>query len=496
MTQTYEALGFDPAPGNVSSVQQLVNALSRVGNQLNDAHATLTRLGKSEGIWEGAAASGFSKKVGELPKHLERGHTSLIDAAQALTKWQTQLGEFQALAKRYEAEAQEARRELKAAQANPDLNLANQTFDDEAALADAQRRLDHAVKRVNNARHSLNAILAKARELLENHDETARQVAEQIRKAAEPAPDKPGLFERFMDSLKNLGEEIAEFLDDLGTWLKENADLIYRIGDWLGYASAACDVLAVIFSETVVGAAIFEGIGMVLNAGALAFHATGWALGSKKGSWVDIGLDIAGFVPFGDFARLGKVGLGAFKGVKIPMNLTDFGAKAADSWKRADDIIEAVGGTAKFDSDPAKWVMKTMGVVGRKADAIAITADTFKDRLAVSVARHFGDANLYRGAKLSVQKVVPELVERTPLGRIPQLADSVKPIVNDAGETVGKYVDPRSWGARGYEAVMGMKNLYKEGVRYLTTDVQYHSETINDKIDQTRDAVKQANPFG
>ena len=50
MTQTYEALGFDPAPGNVSSVQQLVNALSRVGNQLNDAHATLTRLGKSEGI--------------------------------------------------------------------------------------------------------------------------------------------------------------------------------------------------------------------------------------------------------------------------------------------------------------------------------------------------------------------------------------------------------------------------------------------------------------
>src|SRR3954470_24241115 len=63
--QTYDALGFDPAPGVPASVQQLVTALSRVGNQLNDAHGTLMRVGKTDGVWEGDAAVGFAKKVGE-----------------------------------------------------------------------------------------------------------------------------------------------------------------------------------------------------------------------------------------------------------------------------------------------------------------------------------------------------------------------------------------------------------------------------------------------
>ncbi|MGW0830816.1 hypothetical protein [Streptomyces prunicolor] len=41
---------------------------------------------------------------------------------------------------------------------------------------------------------------------------------------------------------------------------------------------------------------------------------------------------------------MGKVAKGAFKGVKIPMNVLDFGAKAADPWRRADDILEHAGG--------------------------------------------------------------------------------------------------------------------------------------------------------
>ncbi|WP_345017615.1 hypothetical protein [Streptomyces shaanxiensis] len=82
----------------------------------------------------------------------------------------------------------------------------------------------------------------------------------------------------------------------------------------LGYGSAACDALATVFSETVIGAVVFEAVCMVLNAGALAFHGVGWAAGAKKGNWLDIGLDIAGFIPFADVARVGKVGWGAFKG--------------------------------------------------------------------------------------------------------------------------------------------------------------------------------------
>jgi hypothetical protein len=70
-----------------------------------------------------------------------------------------------------------------------------------------------------------------------------------------------------MDSLEGLGDKFKELAGDIWKWIRKNADIIYKIGDWLGYASAACDVLALIFSETVIGAAIFEGIGMALSEG-------------------------------------------------------------------------------------------------------------------------------------------------------------------------------------------------------------------------------------
>ncbi|MFF3343249.1 hypothetical protein [Streptomyces flavidovirens] len=504
-TQVYDALGFDPAPGTPASVHRLVTILSKVGNQLNDAHGTLTRLGKSEGIWEGEAAAGFAKKVGELPKYLQDGHGSLMDAASALRKWDVQLTDFQTVASRYEADAEEARRTLKQAQSNPDLKLAGQTFDTDAALQDAQERLNHASQRVNEAAQTLNGIINKAHELIEEHAAAARAVAEAIRRAAERAPDLPGLFDRFKDALEGLGDKLKVMAGLIHRWLKDHADLIYKIGDWLGYASAACDVLAIITSETIIGAVIFETIGLVLNAGALAFHAGGWALGAKKGSWLDIGLDIVGFLPFGDFARVGKVGVGAFTGVKIPMEVMDFGAKASDAWKRADNIIDSVGGTARYGEEGEKWVMRNMTDLGQKARAIHITADNFTDRLGVAVARHFGDANLYKPGTgvmdIGFQKMMPQLVENTPLRHIPAIADSIKPIIDRTGEVAGKYVDPRSWPARGYEAVVGSKNLVKEGTRLVTEDVQYKSERIHEQVDKLQATAGRAiddirNTFG
>ncbi|MFI6439469.1 putative T7SS-secreted protein [Streptomyces sp. NPDC050759] len=506
-TQTYDALGFDPAPGVPASVQQLVTTLSRVGNQLNDAHGTLARVGKADGVWEGDAAAGFAKKAGELPKYLADGHESLIDAAQALNEWQSKLTDFQALAARYEREAEEARRVLKEAEANPDLQLAGKTFDTEAALGNAQKALDFAVKRVSEATGELNAIIKRAEDLLGEHEEAARAAAEAIRRAAEGAPDKPGLFDRFMDSLKDLGSKIKDLAGDIWEWIQKNADTIYKIGDWLGYASAACDVLAVVFSETVIGAIAFEAIGMVLNGYALAFHAVGWAAGAKKGNWLDIGLDIVGFVPFGDLARAGKVAKGMFTGVKIPMNVLDFGVKAADSWKRAGDIIDHAGGTAKLGEEAEEWTMRNWGALGSKAHAIHVTADNLKDRFAVAVAKEFGDSNLYRAGTgvldKPFQKLVPALVEHTPLGRIPAIADSVKPVIDNAGHTVSRYVDPRSWTARGYEAVVGAKGLYTEGVRHATEDIQYGSEKFHDSVDKARNAAGEfidraagSNPFG
>lgn len=490
-SQSFDALGFNPAPGSPESIETLATTLSKVGNRLNETHSTLTRLGKPGGIWEGDAAAGFSKKVGELPKYLEEGHGSLIDAASALSKWRSQLIDFQGLASRYEADAAEARRILKQAESNPDLKLAGQIFETDEALQSVQHRLDFATGKVNEATESLNVILRKAQELLKEHEEAARMAAAVIRMASERAPDKPGLFDRFMKTLETVADLSKALANEIYGWLKDHADLVYEIGDWLGWASAACDVLAIVFSETVIGAAAFEIIGRVLNAGALVFHAGGWAMGAKKGSWLDIGLDVAGFIPFGDLAKVGKTGMGALKGVKIPLNVAEMGSKAADSLKRADDIVREVGGTARNFVEEGG--MRSLGIAGREVDAVKITADNFKDRLAVSVARHFGDASLYRAASGRfggvLDHTIPKLVESTPLGRIPALADSVKPIVNDAGEVVGKYVDPRSWPARGYEAVTGAHNLYKEGVRIASGDVEYMSDKVHNTIGEVRETT-------
>ncbi|WP_329238030.1 hypothetical protein OHB07_37665 [Streptomyces sp. NBC_00111] len=75
--------------------------------------------------------------------------------------------------------------------------------------------------------------------------------------------------------------------------------------------------------------------------------------------------------------------------------------------------------------------------------------------------------------------------------------------MDDAGETVGRYTDPRSWTARGYVAVTGAKNLYKEGVRLASDPIEYGSEKIHEQIDQAREKagdvlgnLSDANPFG
>ncbi|MGA5584558.1 putative T7SS-secreted protein [Streptomyces thermodiastaticus] len=493
-TQTYDALGFDPAPGVPASVHNLVTSLNKVGAQLNEAHQKLTRLGKADGAWQGEAASAFAEQIGALPKYLADGHHSVLDAAHALGTWETRLRDFQSLARRYEHEALMARKALKEAETNPDLELEGRTFDTEEALHDAQRRLDNAIKRVNDARDDLETIIKKAQELLAHHDEAASAAAKAISKAAEMAPDA-SLLDKLSDALKGLGDKIKGVAKDLWNWVKKHADTVYKIGDWLGWASAACDVLAVITSETIVGAVIFEGIGMTLNGAALAFHSVGWAAGAKKGSPMDIALDIAGFVPFGDFLRLGKVVGGARKGIRIPMHVVDFGAKAADSWKRALAIMDHVGGTAKLGADRTQWVMRNINKFGGKSPAIHITADTLKERFKLAITKEFGDYGLYKaGTGLTdkfFQNAMPKLIESTPLKNIPALADSVKPIVDHTGERVGSYIDPRSWTARGYDAASGAHNLYKEGIRFVTEEVQYKSEEIHEKVDHTRRLISE-----
>ncbi|MER8059157.1 MULTISPECIES: hypothetical protein [unclassified Streptomyces] len=425
--------------------------------QLHDAHATLTRLGKPDAAWVGEAAAAFAKKTGSLPKYLANGHTSLVDAAHTLHGWEADLREFQTLAGHYEQEAAAARKSLKAAQNDPDLELAGRTFDTDGELQQAQRRLDGATKRLNQARDELDAIIKKAEALLAHHDEAAGAAAAAIRKAAEAAPDE-SLLHKLEDLLSGLGDRIKDLAGDLWHWIQKHADTIYKIGDWLGLAAAACDVLAIVFSETVIGAAVFEVLGRILNTGALIFHGVGWAAGAKKGNALDIGLDLAGFVPFGDLLRGGKVAWGTFRGVEL----------AADSFKAVDRIAEIAG-----KADGAEIFLESKKFLGKFGDGKAVyraTAD-LRGRFAMASERVFNDATRYQRPLTSPVRaldeyVVPKLIDHTPLRKIPGLADAVK-----LGENGKTFIDPTSWVSRGPEAVYRGYKLYEAGERAFSDEV-------------------------
>lgn len=468
-TPMYDALGFDPAPGVPASVHHLVASLTSVTGQLHDAHATLTRLGRTDGAWVGEAASAFAKKTGSLPKYLATAHSSLLDATHALADWETRLREFQTLAGHYELEAEQARKALKAAQNDPALQLAGRTFDTQAEADRAQQRLDHATRRVNQARDELAAVIKKAEALLTHHDEVARAAAATIRKAAEAAPDE-SLLHKLGDLLSSIGDEIKALAGDLWHWIQKHADTIYKIGDWLNLAAAACDVLAIVFSETIIGAAVFEILARALNTGALAFHGVGWAAGAKKGSWADIGLDLAGFVPFGDLLKGGKVAWQSFRGVEI----------AADSFKAADRIAEIAG---KANGAKIATAFKN-SLFGEGKTVLRATADTFKGRFAMATERVFNDATRYERpltspVKLLDKLVTPKLIESTPLRRIPALADA---LVHDG--TGKSFIDPTSWASRAPEAAYRGYKLYESAERAVSDDVHGKYEKYKGIVDR------------
>jgi uncharacterized protein YukE len=450
-------------------VQKLVTSLNAASKRLHDTHGILTRLGKAGASWEGEAATAFRKKIGQLPKYLADGHNSLTDAAHALNTWHNNLTEFQALASRYEREAEAVRRTLKEAQANPDLQLAGKTFDTDAALKDAQQRLNHATRRVDDAQGELDAIIKKAQALLEDHDRAARTATRAIRKAAEAAPDE-SLLDKAKDALKEIGEKIKDLASDIWKWIQNHADSIYKIGDWLAAAAAVCDMLAIVFSETVIGAAVFEAAARILNAGALTFHAVGWAAGAKEGNAVDIGLDIAGFVPFGDLLRGGKVAWQTIRGVEL----------SADAFK-ATERIGDIAAKAK-DAEIFLESKKFLGMFGEGKAVYRATADTLKDRFAMATERVLNDSVRYERPLTSPvrfldEHVFPKVIDHTPLNKIPALSDAVK-----LGENGKTFIDPTSWVSRGAEAAY-------RGHKVVVSTETAISDEVHGKYEKYKDAI-------
>lgn len=314
----FPALGFDPAPGNPGNVDTLVSRLNSAAGALESAHQTLSKLTQAGGSWQGDAAQAFASKVTELPTLLRDSDDAVRTAAQQLNSWRSQLSSFQDTARRYESEAQAAKQRCEqcekaksqaksrynSAADNPAFGLAGQMYTDEAALSQAQARIDSAQRELvqadgeldaakralEDAKDAFDAIVKQAKELKEDHQDAAAKVAKALRKANQNAPDT-SLWDKFKDSLKRAGHAIKE-------WATKHADLLKKIGDWMSIASTVLGVAAIctVWFPPLSGALALAG--GVMSAGALATHGLA-KLGGANVSAMDLVGDGLGVLPFG-----------------------------------------------------------------------------------------------------------------------------------------------------------------------------------------------------
>ncbi|MDI2131457.1 hypothetical protein [Yinghuangia seranimata] len=206
----------------------MVDMLRAAQRALDDAKQCVTTISQSNSaVWKGDAGDGFRKDISEkLPGRLTKAATSISQAADHLTQWQTDLAGFQDEAKRLEGDAAAARQKRdtaaqseQQASGNVDLQLLNQRFDSDAALTNAQQRYDTAAKSLidartaaNNAVEEFNAIIKRAEELQHRHESDAKAVAGKLDDADDIAPHKPSFWQRLKNQftdLKNLGDMLA-----------------------------------------------------------------------------------------------------------------------------------------------------------------------------------------------------------------------------------------------------------------------------------------------
>ncbi|MEU1334578.1 hypothetical protein [Streptomyces sp. NPDC005865] len=248
----FPALGFNPVPGDCDTVSSLHRKLVSCAKVLDDTHATVTKL-MDGSYWAGDAAVAWREQLqdGPLAKNLRNAANSIGKAARQLDRWHGELEDFQARAKRLNAEAKDARDALRRARGGADAaaEAPGLKAGKAAGHDDAKKALGRADARVEEAEAELERILGRARRLAYEHEEKAGRRASKIRTAtAKLAPHEPGWFEDTME------------------WIKEN------LPDILSTVAAVVGLVALFVVSGGTAAAVLLLVGAGLSAGALALR--------------------------------------------------------------------------------------------------------------------------------------------------------------------------------------------------------------------------------
>jgi len=271
----YPHLGFNPVPGEPGAVEYLSGVLKQAGSALKESGTLLSQVRQSgAGVWQGAAGDAFRSHVDDsLTDRLSKAQTSMETAVGVLGDWHGDLVSLKSTASRLDQEAADARTaarnagdRLAQAKASPDLGLAGKHFDTDAALQQAQHRLDDAENAVRQAQSTLDdanehlqAILNRAKELASHAESLCRDYAQKLDHAASDlAPHKPGMFSRMWHS-------VTSAFDAVGSWVSDHLDAIHSV---LSTISAIAGLVAALTPPPI--DAIALAVSVTAGAGALA----------------------------------------------------------------------------------------------------------------------------------------------------------------------------------------------------------------------------------
>lgn len=301
----YPHLGYNPVPGVPDDVTGLSNQVKTAAEAVRETNDLLARLRNSnDEVWRGQAGDAFRSHFdATLAQDLGYAQSSLERAVTVLGEWNTALVGFRDQAKALDQEAavaagevNKAVTEVQQASANPDLGLANQQFDDPAALQAAQTRLNAATARVNAANTALNnwlgvqdTIAGRARDLATEHETVAKRIASELDSAAKDfAPSEPD---------KSIWDRIKDAIGAIGDWIDEHREGIHTA---LSTTATIAGLLALVTPPPI--SAIALGVSLAAGAGALALDFTnpeireGLMSGDPK-AWLTVGGDALSVVP-------------------------------------------------------------------------------------------------------------------------------------------------------------------------------------------------------
>jgi uncharacterized protein YukE len=286
----YPNLGFNPTPGDTDTVRNLGKKLGTCAKVLDETHELVTKL-MDGSYWKGDAAVAFREQLedGPLPLNLKNAAHSVRKAARQVDRWEGELDDFQRRAKKLEQDAKAAQDTMDAARKHAETAKNDPGLDDKGSGNDkAQKRLSSADSAVEEAQAELDRIIAKARQLAEEHEAKARYRAGKVRDATKKlAPHEPG------------------WLEDLGEWFVEN------LPDILSFTAGVIGLVALFVATGGMAAAVLLLAAAALSASALAMRLSdSEVLASLKdgftkgefdsdfwGNVVSLGGDVLGAVP-------------------------------------------------------------------------------------------------------------------------------------------------------------------------------------------------------